>query len=152
MFGDFLALRLEGSCQDGEGVVRARITAHEDVDGGITALRPSMDADMAFRQDSHARDATARLETMQVQAQDRRASGRRCIAQGPFDAFCILEMPRLPKIDEQMTARETRAVMFDKVVVVGRGRANGKGVVHDYPSLSTEGRTRSIPATNMGDQ
>lgn len=50
-------------------VFRARLAAHEDVDGGETVLGPGMDADVRFLEDDDAGDAGARAEVVELGAE-----------------------------------------------------------------------------------
>src|SRR3546814_9051235 len=68
--------------------------AHEDVHCGVVALRPTMDADMRFRQHRHAGDTVVRREVVQVDVKQR---STRCL-----NAFleCRLDVIEIVRSEE----------------------------------------------------
>src|SRR5258708_33482618 len=55
------------------------IAAHEDIERGITAFGPCMNADVAFGQYSDAADAPTGRKGMQVEVEERRSCRFHCI-------------------------------------------------------------------------
>src|SRR5215212_8311822 len=110
------ALWCERLLQHRERLTSVGTAAHEDIECGITAFRPRMHADMAFRQHSYARDSTARRKGMQVDMKERRSCCLHCIDHCLLDAIFVSEAFSLPKIDDQVTARKGHSVFRDEVI------------------------------------
>src|SRR6185437_6034854 len=96
------------------------VAAHEDVERGVTAFGPCMNADVAFGQYSDAAYAPAGRKGMQVDMEERRPCRFHCIDHCLLDAILVVEAFRLPKIDDQVTARKDHAVFRNEVVLAIR--------------------------------
>src|SRR5262245_41999875 len=110
------ALWCERLLQHRERLTWIGIAAHEDIKSGISAFGPCMNTDMAFRQYSYARDAPARRKGMQVDMQECCSCGLHCIDHCLLNSIFVSEAFRLPKIDDQVTARKGHAVFGDEVI------------------------------------
>lgn len=60
----------KGIAQGRHRFVRIAVAAHKYIDGGKSALWPSMNADVGFGEDDDARNATAVLKTVKVCVQN----------------------------------------------------------------------------------
>src|SRR5215510_3562152 len=69
VFLDHGPFRLERPVQHVDGGMRVRMAAHEDVKRSIAGLGPAVDADVAFRQHGHTRNATIGREVVEVDMQ-----------------------------------------------------------------------------------
>src|SRR4029079_9119690 len=99
--------------------MRISITAHEYVDGGVGALRPCVDRDVALRKHGHARDPAARRGAVNVDLKKRRPRRRGSVAQRRLDYFDVVKIRCLPEIDDKMRSGEAQAISLDEVVVDG---------------------------------
>ncbi len=110
------ALWCKSLLQHRERFTGVGIAAHEDIERGITAFGPCMNADVAFGQYSDAAYAPAGRKGMQVNVQERRSCCFHCINHCLLDPILIVEAFRLPKIDDQVTACKGHPVFTDEVI------------------------------------
>src|SRR6185503_13164008 len=75
VFADDHATGLERPLENRKRFLRVGISAHEDIERRITALRPCMHADMTLRQHRNAGNSAALSEGMQMNVQKRCACG-----------------------------------------------------------------------------
>ena len=93
------------------------IAAHENIEGGIAAFGPRMDADVAFGQNRHATNATMRREHMQMDVQQRCPCGLHGIDQRLMNTILVVEAVGLPKIDNQVATRKSHPVTRGEVIL-----------------------------------
>ena len=114
------ALWCEGLFQHRERLAGIGAAAHEDIERGVTALGPCMNADVAFGQYSDAAYAPTGRKGMQVDVKEGCPRRFHCIDHCLFDAIFIRETFGLPKIDDQVTARKGHAVTRNEVILAIR--------------------------------
>src|SRR4029077_16095342 len=83
------ALCPESLLEDRHAFFGRRFAAHEHVERCIAAFGPTMDGDMALRQNSHTPPASVRFEVVQVNVQKRRAGSLDAGAQRLVDTADI---------------------------------------------------------------
>ena len=139
---DGLGLEMAAQHRDRPGGVA--FAAHEYVEGGIGALGPGMHADMGFGEYGDARDTSTVGETVQVDVQQRGATGLDRFAQGGLDPRNVVDPADPPEIGEQVAAGIDEPVALDEIIVFHAGiRVRhtlgvkflpGQGAVFRHPS------------------
>lgn len=72
--------------QFGDTVGDDAMTTGEDIDGGVTMLRPSVDSDMALRDHDDATDSLG-IEVMKIRRDDSGTTANRTILQDRFETL-----------------------------------------------------------------
>ena len=114
------ALWCESLLQHRERLAGIGIAAHEDIERGITAFGPCVNADVAFGQYSDAAYAPTRRKGMQVDVEESCPRRFHCIDHCLLNAILVVEAFCLPKIDDQVTARKYQPVFRDEMVLAIR--------------------------------
>ena len=102
--------------EDRHGFVRLGGAAHEDVDRRIGALRPGVDRDVALGQHRDAGDPAILGKLVEVHVKQGRPALLDRAAEGHLDHLRVVEMFRLPEVENEMAAGVAQAVAFDEVV------------------------------------
>src|SRR3546814_14668390 len=108
-------IRTESPAQDLDRLMRFGSAAHEDVHGGVVALRPTMDADMRFRQHRHAGDTVVRREVVQVDVKQRSTRCLDAFLERRLDVLAIFEPFSSPEDADYMWASVARTTPLPKV-------------------------------------
>ena len=110
------SFRHKSLLQHRKRLTRFGAAAHEHVERRVATLWPSMDADVAFGQHRHATYSAIGREGVQMNVKERRPSRVHGIPECLFDTILVVEAFRLPKIDDEVAARESNPFARDKMV------------------------------------
>jgi hypothetical protein len=110
--------RLEGLFDDFDRRVRIGVAAHEGVERHVARLRPAANADMAFSEHRHARNATVLGKSVQMRVKRVRARHIHAPPQRLFDELEIVKPPSAVQIHDEMGARTSNPIAFYEHVVL----------------------------------
>ena len=88
--------RIEGCFKNRKSFPRFGVSAHEDIECRVLLFRPSMNTDVTFAENGHARDAAAIVECMQVNVQKGCPGCIHGIYQCSFNPITVVETLGVP--------------------------------------------------------